>query len=144
MANSHGTHPTRGSDTRREAAKFFLKDAYTRELEEQIISQTKELERAHIGRRHGAAWEALREITNKKASPMIKIRGDTTQEQLNKWFDHFSTLLGSPVQQSVDLEDHFYNRKVSDSLPIDTSLFTREELQSVLKNLNKAKKARAQ
>lgn len=93
VANSHGTHPTRGSDARLEAAKFSLKDAYTRELEEQIISQTKELERAQIGRRHGAAWEALKEITNKKASPMIKIRGDTTQERLNKWFDHSALFL---------------------------------------------------
>lgn len=43
-------------------------------------------------------------------------------------------------QQSVDLEGPFYNRRVSDRLPIDTRLFTMKELQSVLKNLNKATK----
>lgn len=57
VANSHRTRPTRGSDARLEAAKFSLKEAYTRKLEEWLISKTKELERAHIGRRHGAPWE---------------------------------------------------------------------------------------
>ena len=79
VANSHRARPTRGSEVRLEAAKSALKDAYNRELEEQLISKTEELERAHIGRRHGAAWEALREI-NKRASLIIKIRVDTTQE----------------------------------------------------------------
>lgn len=139
VANSHRARPTRGSGFRLDAAKIALKDAYTRELEEQLLTKTKELEKAHIERRHGAAWEALREITNKKASPIIKISGDTTQERLNKWFDHFSTLLGTPDQQSVDLNDPFYNRRVSERSPINTNLFTMEELQAVLKNLNKAK-----
>lgn len=124
MAGSHKARPTRGSRAKLHAAKSVLQDAYTRELEELLKSKTEELEKAHIERRHGAAWEALREITNKKTSPIIKIREGTTQERLNKWYEHFSTLLGTPDQQPVDLNNPFYTRKVSDKLPIDTNLFT--------------------
>lgn len=85
VAGSHKARATRASGAKLHAAKSALQDAYTRELEELLKSKTEELEKAHTERRHGTAWEALREITNKKASPMIKIRGGTTQERLNKW-----------------------------------------------------------
>lgn len=58
---------------------------------------------------------------------------------MNRWFDHFSTLLGTPDQQVVNLNYPFYNRRVSEKLSNDTNPFTMEELQSVLKSLNKAK-----
>ena len=53
-------------------------------------------------------------------------------------FDHFSNLLGKPVQD-ISREDSFFCNKVSDDLPIPTGPFTMEELQKGLKELNKSK-----
>ena len=46
-------------------------------MEEYLKSKTKDIEKLHIERRHASAWETIREITNKKSTPMSRIKGNT-------------------------------------------------------------------
>ena len=76
-------------------------------------------------------WQVLREITNKKASPAIRIKGNTIEERLDCWFKHFSNLRGKP-EQNTRTDDPFFKHKVVDILPIKTGPFSMEELQKCL------------
>ena len=40
------------------------------------------------------AWETIRELTNRKPSPLSKVKGNAKDEQLKTWYDHFKSLLG--------------------------------------------------
>ena len=82
----------------------------------------------------------LRELTNKRASSVIRVVGETTEQRLETWFQHFSSLLGKRVQcHSKPDDDPFFNLKVADSLPIKTGPFTMEEVNTCLKRLSNTK-----
>ena len=84
------------------------------------------------------AWEVLRELTNKKSSPLTLIKGSSTTERLQSWYQHFSILLGSTAPE-IDLSDPFYNHKISDPLPINTRPFTLKEIQDCLAKVSNTK-----
>ena len=88
--------------------------------------------------KHAASWELLREMTKTKAAPVVRVKGNTSDERRDNTFQHFSNLLGKPVQDII-FEESFFCNKVSDDLPISTGPFTMEELQKGLNKLNKSK-----
>lgn len=134
-AMKHRTRHTRHTQASLDACKYALDEAYTDVLEAHVKSKTEELDSLHHENKHGAAWVMLRELTDKKATPVVKIKGDTSEERLNNWFDHFNSLLGKPNQNNLNLDEPFFNQKISDTLPIQTGPFTMEELQVSLKRL---------
>ena len=133
--------PTPSSQERLQTAKDNLDDIYKKEMEEYIETKAKDIEQMHIERRHAVAWETLRELTNKKTTPLSRIKGNTKDERLKNWYDHFKNLLGSEESNEIELTDDFYNQKVSDLLPIDTHPFTMQELEKCLKKVSNHKTA---
>ena len=95
-AQKHQSRSTRNTERNLEAAKASLDEAYTHALEAHVKSKTEELDNLHNETKHAAAWVALRELTNSRASPVLRIAGETTEERLDAWFQHFSSLLGKP------------------------------------------------
>ena len=134
----HNARSTRASQKLLETAKATLDKAYTESLESSIQRKTEELDNLHHEYKHAASWELLREITDTKSTPVVRVKGNTSEERRDNWFQHFSNLLGKP-EQDINLEDMFFNSKVSDDLPIHTGPFTIEELQKGLSKLNKSK-----
>ena len=57
--------------------------------------------------------------------------GKNKEERLKTWYDHFKSLLG-PEQPDIDISDDYFNRKISNYLPIDTGKF-----QFIMKVLDK-------
>lgn len=140
-AQKHHTKSTRSTKRNLEEAKVTLDEAYTEVLKAHVETKTEELDRLHHENKHAAAWEVVRELTNKKASPVIRIKGGTKDQRLDTWFQHFSSLLGKQEQTNVILDEPFFNHKVVDSLPIKICLFSMEELQVCLKKLKNSKTA---
>ena len=135
----NNAYSTRASQKCLESAKEAPEQAYTEALESCIQTKIEELvDILHHEYKHAVSWELLREITNPKAAPVVRVKGNTSDERRDNMFQHFSNLLGKPVQD-ISLEDSFFCNKVSDDLPIPTGPFTMEELQKGLNNLNKSK-----
>ena len=112
--------------------------AYSKELDQHISTKTAQIERLQTERQSVKAWETIRELKNKKSSPLSKVKGDTNEGQLKTWYDHFKSLLG-PEPPDVDISDDYFNRKISNHLPIDTGQFTMKELDKCLSKLTKSK-----
>ena len=81
-SEAHYIRPTRGSLDRLEVAKSALDNAYNKVIDEELRSKAEELERSHEENRHTAAWAVLRELTDKRSSPVIKIQGADSKERL--------------------------------------------------------------
>jgi len=45
--------------------------------------------------------------TNTKAAPVVRVKGNTSDECRDNMFQHFSNLLGKPVQD-ISLDDLFF------------------------------------
>lgn len=142
-SEAHYIRPTRGSLNRLEATKSALDNAYNKAIDEELRSKAEELKSAHEENRHIAAWAALRELTNKRASPVIKIDGVDSKDRPNSLFHdhHVSSLLGKPEQHPVDLSEPLYSNKVSDQLAINTNPFSIAELQVCLRRISNSKTA---
>ena len=95
-SEAHYIRPTRDSLNRLKDAKSAPDNAYTKVIDEERRSKAEELEKAHEENRHTAAWAVLKELTNKRSSPVVKIEGADSKERLINWFHHFSTPLGKP------------------------------------------------
>ena len=134
----HNTRPTRETHRRLESAKAAFDQAYSDALETMVKTKTDDLNRLHEENKHAQAWKVLREITDKKSSPVNRIKGNTAEERQDCWFRHFSNLLGGP-EQNIDTEDPFFNQKVCDNLPIKTGPFSMEELLTCLTKLKSSK-----
>lgn len=137
-AETHYSRPTRGSHTRLKAAKTALDNVYRKLSEDNVKSEAEQLEKAHYKNRHVAAWGVLRDLTSKKLSPVVKIKGTDINKPLNSWYLHF-TFLGKLEQHPIDLKDPFYNHKASDELPISTSPFNIAEVQTCLRKISNSK-----
>ena len=100
-------HSTRASQKHLESAKEALDQAYTEALESCIQTKIEELDSLHHEYKNAASWELLQETTNTKAAPVVRVKGNTSDERRDNMFHHFSNLLGRPVQD-ISLEDSFF------------------------------------
>ena len=109
---------------------------YKLKLESLIREKTMTLEKEHEQKKHSSSWKTLREITNKKAIPLTRLKGANSKERLDKWFQHFKNLLGTPEIDTSSFEtDPFFNKKISNPLPISTNPFSLHELRKSLENV---------
>ena len=135
---AHRTAPSFATKDHLENCKKQLDSVYTTVTEKVVKEKTDLLEKTNSEHRHHSSWKIIRDITTSNTVPFCKVPGDTSEERLKVWQNHFETLLGShpPVP---DLTDEFFNNKVSETLPISCEAFTLSELQVVIKSLQAAK-----
>ena len=76
--------------------KQKLEEAYTATQEELLESRIRELEEHSDHGRHAKSWATINDITGNTSSFTGKIRGNSPQERVSRWKDHFSSLLGQP------------------------------------------------
>ena len=129
---------TRSTRANLQSVKDSIDKTYSKQLDQHISTKPAQSERLQAERQSAKAWETIRELTNKKSSPLSKVKGDTKDGWLRTWYDHFKSLLG-PEPSDLDALDKYFNRKISNHLPIDTGQFIMKELDKYLSKLDKSK-----
>ena len=84
-------------------AKEELKATYKRLKEDEVIKLIRRVENEYGGKRYGAAWKVINEITGRRKSKEGLVKGKTAQERVDVWFNYYSSLLGTePDVESPD------------------------------------------
>ena len=81
----------------------------------------------------------MHEVTNRKSSPLSKIKGVSKTKRIKSWYNHFKNLLGKENPDAPNLSSAFFNQRVSDPLPINTNQFMLDELLTCLAKMSKQK-----
>ena len=76
----------------------------------------KQVENADAQSKHGESWKIINRISGKKSARKGLIKGNTKEERIEKWFNHFKGLFGKS-------EDGLKAEEIEDGL------FTKEELR---------------
>ena len=116
--------------------KKKLKEMHNEEVVKFFQNKICDINNASDSCRHGTAWSVINKITNRKKSATSRLKGSSGVERKGKFFDHFKNLLGkSPSAAGVqDVQ-----RIVDGTLPIPTTDFTRDELETAIKSLPSGK-----
>ena len=87
-----------------------------------------QVEMADNKRKHGESWQLINTITGRKSAKRGVLKGNTKEEQVKQWFEHFSNLLG---KEHVLLEDPPEEdlAKVRNDMHINDDDFTFDELK---------------
>ena len=76
-------------------ARSDLKDLYKQLKEEEVTELSRKVESEYGGKRYGAAWKVINEITGRKRSKEGLVKGKTPQERVDTWFNYYNSLLGT-------------------------------------------------
>ena len=118
------------------AQKSHLETTYN-EVEEEILSnKITKVEMAAECSRSKESWNLINDITGRKTSSNILIKGGSSQERTQLWKTHFQNLLGQPP--NITPEDPQIHQK-SEVLDISTDPFTKEELQQAKRKIKEGK-----
>lgn len=112
------------------SAKERLKEAYTSEEKNLLDNKIQRIQHASHENRHSMAWKVIDEITGRKTSQASMITG-TPEERQNKWYQHFSSLLGNAP--SIPKKEFPIEPIHKGILPINTEQFTISEINKALK-----------
>ena len=74
ISNKHRSRPTRSTPNSLTKAKENSDKVYNETLNKLDKNKVKETENLHHAHQHGAAWQALREVTNKQSFPVINVK----------------------------------------------------------------------
>ena len=100
-------------------------DALDTYLEEMV----RQVENADALNKHGESWRLINSITGRKTAKRGIIKGNSREERIKKWYDHFHNLLGKEPQ-AVGREDEDLVKVLHD-LQIDDRDFTIQEIEAV-------------
>ncbi len=92
---AHRTAPSYITKDNLEKCKKKLDSVYTAVIERVVKQKTDILEKSHPEHRHHCSWKIIKEITSSSYTPVCKISGNSTEERLQTWQNHFQNLLGS-------------------------------------------------
>ena len=81
--------------------------------------------------RHVSAWDTIKDLTERKSKPSIRIKGGSRSERKKHWPDHFKNLLGANLTEEKELP----RIESADALNISIEPFYIEELKAVTSTL---------
>ena len=108
-----------------------ISNIYIRQFSSQRV--LNQVEMADNKRKYRESWQLINTITGRKSAKRGILKGNTKEERVNKWFEHFSNLLG---KEPVLLEDL---AKVLNDIHITDDDFTLDELKVAKYNLREGK-----
>ena len=114
-----------------------LEQVYKTEKAKFIQEKIDSITAAAESQKSSLAWQVINKITGRKNSTTAKLKGDSQEERVNKWKEHFRNLLGQPpevIPSNIE-------RVIEYTLPIKTGPFDLEELDKVLKVIKNKKAA---
>ena len=83
------------------------------------------------------AWQTINEVSKRKTTAKAKLNAANQQEWIKLWKQHFENLLGNTPKVTQEP----INRIISKQLDIKLVPFTKEELDSVLRQIKNRKAA---
>ncbi|XP_072170850.1 uncharacterized protein [Diadema setosum] len=92
--------------------------------QEKLCRQIAEVEQAHENRKYGLSWKLINDISGRKASQSVRIRGESAEKRVATWYSHFKNLLGNPPEL---LESNEPITPIFSDLPIPDGPFTMSE-----------------
>ena len=118
--------------------KSKLKEIYDDIQEKELDEMINQVEMADNKRKHGESWQLINTITGRKSSKRGILKGNTKEERVNKWFEHFSNLFG---KEPVLLEDppEEVKAKILNDIHINDDDFTLDEMKVAKYNLREGK-----
>ena len=119
-----------------EQARKELEEAYNIITEEELNYKIRLIEDSHINSQHGQAWKLVNEISGRRTSQRGQIAGDTQQERVQNWYDHFVGLLGSEPDAS---DANVVIPPIFKNLGIEDGPFDEEEYAKAKKTLTEGK-----
>ena len=128
---------TRANKAHFEKTKQDLDAVYQNEMETFIHNKIDTINKASEKQQSRLAWNTVNEISGCKNTRRGRLKANSPEERILKWKEHFSNLLGKPpVIDEVEI-----TRVVADTLPINTSDFSKQELLECVKTFVNGKKA---
>ena len=119
-----------------QSKKEELKQAYNEIQEEELDEMIGRVEDASARNKHGESWRLINSITGRKSAKRGIIKGNSREDRIKKWYNHFHNLLGKVPdieQGDVDLVNILHD------LQIDDVDFTLKEMAKVKKQLREGK-----
>ena len=137
------TTNTANIDNYNNAGKDLVK-AYNTEQTKYLQLQIHNVQAAADNKQSALAWNIVNSISGRKTFNRAKLKANNQTEWLNKWKDHFSTLLFGfsklfGLNQICKVKN--INPVREEELPIETGQFTMKELEIVLKGIRLKKAA---
>ena len=131
--------PTRRREEDWKNSKRKFQAAY-KEIEEQELDDLiKQVGNADDQSRHGESWKLINKISGRKVGKTGIVKGTTKEERVQKWFNHFQTLLGKDPSRTENQDSQL--EPVLQDLQIKDDVFEMEELLKAKKSLRDGKQA---
>ena len=134
---SYRKNPTNTNARKLEKAQYQLAGIYLKEQAEYIQIQIDKIRDSVEDRQSRIAWQTINEVSRRKSTAKAKLKAASQQERVKLWEQHFKNLLGNPPK----ITDEPITRIISKQLDIKLGLFTKEELDSVLRRIKNRKAA---
>ena len=118
-------------------AQYQLAGIYLKEQTEFIQNKIDKIRDSVEDRQSRIAWQTINEVSGRKSTAKAKLKVANQQERIKLWKQHFENLLANPP----NITQEPITRIISKQLDIKLGLFTKEELDSVLRKIKNKKAA---
>ena len=118
-------------------AQYQLAGIYLKEQTEFIQNKIDKIRDSVEDRQSRIAWQTINKVSRMKSTAKAKLKVANQQERIKLWKQHFENLLANPPNVTQEL----ITRIISKQLDIKLGLFTKEELDSVLRKIKNRKAA---
>lgn len=129
----HQDKPPKASLRKFSQAQRQLDEAYANAEAENIQGKIDRVPLKNAVHRHASAWDTIKDLTERKSKPSIRIKGGSRSERKKNWPDHFKNLLGATLTSSEEQE--LPRIQSADALIISMEPFSIEELKAVASTL---------
>ena len=133
---SFGQEPTAERRGILNEAKQHLFIIYDNIKEEELMERVRRVQSAHGERQYGEAWRVINEMTGRKRTKEGQVEGESPEERVTTWFNHFRGLLGTTSDGEEEEIPPFLN-----NLNIHDGPFTVRELAKAKSTLTEGKSA---
>ena len=110
--------------------------AYDLVKEEEINSAVNDINNDQGFGRLRKMWSLVHNISGKRSVNSSKIKGDTPEERVDKWKNHFKNLLGQPPDATSNFN---LDEPILDDVNISDDDFTEDEYELAVKNMSDGK-----
>ena len=137
ISQKYHNSPTQSNKIQLIMAKKNLDDAYLDSEVDFINGNIDTLSRQHISKQHHLAWKTIKELAGKNSNSNVRIKGGSAKKRMENWSNHFKSLLGKKAK--LPENNTLPSVQISNTLDIDTSPFTINELKTATKHLKSSK-----
>ena len=118
-------------------AQYQLAGIYLKEQTEFIQNQIDKIRDSVEDRQSRIAWQTINELSRRKSTAKAKLKAANQQERIKLWKQYFENLLANPPNVTQEPITRIINKQ----LDMKLGPFTKEELDSVLREIKKRKAA---